>query len=162
MPASKPTKKLPLERRRTTDVCGEKLDTLSGQVEHMIKALWQGNGQEAVVPRLVRIETTLKEAARLSTDTAKNVADGFENIDKRIEDRFDQIDEKLESLTDSVKEHHRSLHLNKIVESPTFWVIALVVFIVFHGIATYVDFHFGGWLNFVELLALKWMGVAAP
>lgn len=136
----------------------ENWNELVKQIQDVVKTLYIGNGQKAILPRMEGIETLLKFAANNTEKTAKNL----EASNAHYEERFDRQDanyekmmEAIQSLTHSVEAHHKSLHLKDVIGSAKAWTIGFIAFSLFHAGAEYIQANGGSWLTIV----LKFIGV---
>jgi len=124
--------------RRETD---GRIDALMGKVDKIVETIYTGNGREAMLPRMARIETTLEA----NTELLQNVFD-----------KLGKLSENIGTLQTSVKDHCEEAHIYKLIKEKWFWPSVIGGYLALHVIVTTLENKGVQWFD----LFLKYIGVS--
>jgi len=124
--------------RRETD---GRIDALMGKVDKIVETIYTGNGREAMLPRMARIETTLDANTEILRD---------------MDEKLSKLTGNISTLQTSVKDHCEEAHIYKLIKEKWFWPSVLSAYLALHVIVTTLENKGVQWFD----LFLKYIGVS--
>jgi hypothetical protein len=118
-------------------------DRLEQSLEQITKALFMGNGHEALMSRVARSEEHYEAILNLEQGNAQCAKENIAAIEK--------LTIALTELKGSVDSHHKSMHVQQYISNAKFWILLFVGGGILHYIWTVAP---GIWDNLAAWMKL--------